>query len=516
MERFIQKYNENIIGVLSGWDRLVFRGTLRSLVPICGMMHFLWRMGVLLKGFGDYVERVTRRLRDLSYEAAAHLQRPNLYVSSAQTSKEDLARQIARADRVTEGLICLFRAVEPCMSYEVYRDRQRKELVLVPRQRKCLHIYQYWIHPRLGFLSGRIQTWFPFTVQICLNGREWLARQMDRVGIAYDRRDNSFPWIEDVSRAQRLMDEIFHVSWPRLLREIAGKLNPAHDVIFESYPVEYYWSVHQSEWATDIMFESAKALAAIYSPLVRESIATFGSQDVMRFLGKKSNPNFGGQVVSRYNRRPEGVRIKHGYKANSVKVYDKQGSILRAETTINDPRDFRVFRPKEGEPNGPRSWRRMRKGIADLHRRAQVSQASNERYLDALASIDTDAPLAELISPVCRPRTRRGHRVRGLRPWAKQDRKLLQAIGRGEFAINGFRNRDLVALLYPKSLSAPTERRRASARVTRQLRMLRQHGILRKVPRTFRYVLTAKGRQITTAILQTQDLTLDQIKKAAA
>lgn len=516
MEQFIQKHEKNIIGVLSGWDRLVLRGTLRALAVACGMMDFLSRMGVGLSEFGAYVQETSDQLKQGTYAAARRLCRPNLYVAASGASKEQLARDVADRDGITAGLICLLRCVEPCMTYQVYGNRSKGRYVLERRVRKCLYVYHYWIDPLFGFMSARIQTWFPFSIQVCLNGREWLARQMDRARLAYERRGNCFVWLENVAQAQHLMAAIFRVSWPQVLREVARRLNPAHDEIFRSYRIDYYWSVHQSEWATDILFRSAKGLASIYTPLVRESIALFSSQDVMRFLGKKMNPNFAGQVVSQYRRRPEGVRVKHAYKSNSVKVYDKQGSVLRVETTINNPGDFRVFRPKEGDSQGPRAWRKMRKGIADLYRRAQVSHASNQRYLEALASLDTHAPLAKLILPVCQPRIHRGHRVRGLRPWSAQDRALLQAIGSGEFVIQGFRNRDLVARLYPESRRNPCANRRASSRVTRALRMLRQHRVICKIQHTHRYRLTRKGRQIVLAILRFQELTVHRLNAIAA
>jgi len=257
-------------------------------------------------------------------------------------------------------------------------------------------------------------------------------------------------------------------------------------------------------------------LASIYPGLVRGGIAVFSSPDVMRFLGKKPHGNFQGEVISDYRQRPEGIRVKHQLKQNSIKIYDKQGSVLRVETTINDPSDFRVFRPKQDAPEGPCQWQPMRKGIADLRRRTEVSQACNERYLDGLASLSTDQPLADLLTPVCRPTQWKGRRVRALQPWSPEDRSLLQAINRGEFALNGIRNRDLVATLFPRSLDSSEEKHSASGRVTRKLRLLRAHGILRKVPRTHRYVLTERGRQITVAALQYQDLTLEQLNKTAA
>ena len=412
---------------------------------------------------------------------------------SSRHSKEKTARKIAERDGITEGLICLLSCVEPCRSYAIRRDRQQQRLVLEPRQRKCLHIYRYWIDPVFGFMSARVQTWFPFAIQICVNGREWLARQLDKIAVNYQRLDNCFVWLQDWQLAQKVMDQQLRFDWPTALGLIACQVNPILPQILGEYPAEYYWTVHQSEWATDLMFGSPRALAEIYPRLVRA-----------------------GEVVSDYKRRPEGIRVKHWMGKNSIKMYDKHGRALRVESTVNDPRPFKVFRPAEGNPDGPRSWRPMRRGIADLQVRAQLSQASNQRYLQGLASLDTQHPMQQLIDPLCGTTVWKGRRERSLRPWSKQDRLLLQTISRGEFVLNGFRNRDLVPALFPGAFSSAAERARAAARVTRKLLLLRAHGVIRKAGHSDRYFLTKKGRAATTAIFQYATVTLDQLPNAAA
>jgi hypothetical protein len=142
------------------------------------------------------------------------------------------------------------------------------------------------IHPVFGFLNARIQTWFPFRIQICLNGREWLARRMDAVGLHYVRQDNCFPWIEDFAAAQRLMDEQLSTNWPEELNRIAAAMNPIHEEIFRHFHVNYYWTTHQSEWAMDVRFPQQEDLRRLYPALLRHAITTFGSPSVLRFLGK--------------------------------------------------------------------------------------------------------------------------------------------------------------------------------------------------------------------------------------
>ena len=516
MKRFVARHAEKIIGVLSGFDRLVFRGSLRRICYAEGLKGLLWQRRVLLKEFGAWAEAQTKRLTEASHAEAQRLDRPIVYLPSSRTDKEAEARKIAAKDGITEGLIAVLECVEPFQGFEIYRNRDAKKLQLVPRVRKCKVLYHYFIDPVFGFMNARIQTWLPFNIQICMNGREWLSRQMDRAGLGYVRRDNCFPRLDDVARAQALMDKQLCLPWPSHLRRIARMLNPAHAGMFRGTGIEYYWSVFQSEWATDIMFRDAASLAAIYPSLILHGITTFTSADVMRFLGRKVHGAFQGEIVSDFKDRPEGVRIKHRAGFNSVKLYDKAGSILRTETTLNDPRDFKAFRRKEGHASGPREWLPLRKGIADLHRRTQVSHASNDRYLDALSAVDTSIPLGELVATACRPTQWHGKRVRALRPWDADDLKLFRAVSRGEFAVNGFRNRDLQALLYDGPASTPQEKRRRGGRVTRLIRMLRAHHLVNKVNATHRYVLTPLGRDLIPAILQTQRVTLQQLLKAAA
>jgi hypothetical protein len=246
-------------------------------------------------------------------------------LASSSTNKEEIARAIAEADGIKEGLICILTAVEQCQSFEIVRDRAAKELRIEPRHRKCLFLYHYQVHPRFGFMHARIQTWFPFAIQICLNGREWLARSMNAAGIPYLQRDNCFTWLEDPEQAQRLLHEQVRAAWPELLNAIARELNPLHEEMFQTWPADYYWSTYQSEWATDIMFRDAGSLAALYPNLVHHGLTTFatlprvlGRPDVMRFLGRKAPsigeipPRLQAEVVSDVKKRPEACPCEGG------------------------------------------------------------------------------------------------------------------------------------------------------------------------------------------------------------
>jgi hypothetical protein len=521
MKQFTRKHQSDVTGVLSGFDRVRFRGTLRWLATECGLMNFLWKIRVKLMEFKPYAMRLTQEIRETVEAIAEAAERPKRYLNSPAISKEDYARHIAKRDGVTEGLICVLTSVEPCFSYEVGRNAQKKQLELRRGWMKCLHQYLYFIDPVFGFGHLRLQTWFPFTIHVCINGREWLCRELDRQGIQYVRRDNCLVAVENCAAAQQILKSQVHANWQGLLNRMAKWAFPLHQRLLNGEPMRYYWSADETEWATDLMFRSPKRLRELYPHLMRHSIQTFSSGDVLRFLGRKTTPSgdvfprFTGEVLSELKRRPEGVRIKHRLNHNSIKMYDKQGSVLRVETTITDCRDIKVYRRVEGQPESDKTWRRLRKGVCDLPRRAQVSQAANNRYLDALGSADETTPLEQLASKVCRRVQWQGRSVRALRPLEADDCALLQAVTRGEFYLNGFRNRDLRAVLFPPS-NEEKDARRQAGNVTRRLRMLRAHNLIKKIPKTHRYVLTDYGKTAITAFLTAMKTNTKTLNELAA
>jgi hypothetical protein len=329
--------------------------------------------------------------------------------------------------------------------------------------------------------------------------------------------------MEDYKEAQKLMHRQLEIDWTQLLNGFAGQLNPLHESLFQHYPASYYWTVYQSEWATDIVFRQAHFLKRLMPLLVRHGMLSFSSADVMRYFGKRVNQsgdipaNFNGTLETDLKRRQEGERVKYRMNGNSAKFYDKayseMGAVLRgAETTLNEVQDFRAYRSKEGGPEEDLQWRPMRKGIADLHRRAEVSQKANQRLLNALASVDDSRSVEELTAGMQKHTHWNGRRVRGLRPWA-EDKDLFTAIQHGEFLINGFRNRDLQKLLFTAEAESREERRLRSSAISRKLRLLRAHGLIQKVPRTHRYHVTEAARVILVAVLTAAKSSVNQLNQ---
>lgn len=525
---FSSKFGGLIKSVLGGFDRLRLCGTLRPLFTPRWMTLYLCAAKVLLKDFGQHAQALTERVCQSARQIAEAAGRPYRYLNSAQTNKEALIEQIARCDRISQGLIAILSAVEPCVVISVRGDAQLKRLSPVLQQRKCLHLYHYYEHPVFGRCHLRLQSWYPFTVDVCLNGRAWLARQMDAEKLAYCRADNCFVALQDPARAQDLADAQLQADWPALLQELLRQAHPLHTEILSPLPaLHYYWTVSQSEYATDLLFKKAEALQEHYPAFVHHAMRNFQSPDVMRFLGHrvptttgKVNGRFKAQIVSDLKHRAEGVRIKHRVGGNSLKAYNKHARLLRVETTLNQPEVFKVYRPDSHDQtqggSKARRWQRLRRSIVDLPRRAQVSRAANRRYLQAIASTQCHIALGQAFERLTLPKRWAGHRYRGLNPLNPQESTLLRAVARGEWTLSGFRNRDIRRCIFKAPPRDPRQARCQSALIGRRLRLLRAHGIIRKIPRTQRYILTPNGRNLITLLVAAQQADTEKLTALAA
>ena len=506
MQRFLDRHADRIVGVLSGFDRVLFRGTLRMISHLRGMNMFLSHHSILHKEFGKFAERISSRVKARAKQYAEREGRPYLYLRSPKADKQQIACGIRDRDGIREGLVCVLACVEPCQSFSLYKDPERKHLVLESAIRQCLFLYFYYMDREFGLMHVRLQTWLPLSIQVCLNGREYLARRLERAGIGYEQRDNCFVRIDDIPRAQRMLDDLYRRDWSRFLTRFARRVNPwlgrsgGLDLDY------YYWSIRESEIATDVMFRSEEHLAAIYPSLVDHAIHQFNSEKVLRFLGRRTNSRFNGEFVSEIRQRPEGICVKHRVEENSIKMYDKQGSVLRIETTINNPQRFKVRRGVTRRGERVRRWVPLRKGVADITRRAEICRAANERYLQALGVVGEPSPTRQLLDPVSKRIVRDGRPYRALRPIEPEESRLFRVLLDGKFLLQGFRNKDVRRAMYPAAESRPATRRQASARVTRLLRLLRAHGLVRKVSHTLYYRVTNRGQHVLTTALRLREI----------
>jgi len=521
MGAFEDVHQSHITGSLAMFDRMIFKGHFLRLYHPGGVQAFLWNQGVPLIGFAEWAKTTTEALRQHAEHSAAEAGRPYIYLEKTTTthtgqSKEDLARSIAERDGVTEGLVCILRAVEPCGSFKLSKNHQTHKLDVVPAQRKCVQHYWYFIDPELGFMHIKLQSWLPFGIQVYVNGREWLARQLDAHGIGYVRADNALLSIDDLETASELCERFAHRAWPRLLDALAKRVNIHLPAIAAAGFRSYYWCLDQAEVATDVMFTDRRSLAQVLPDLIHHASLNMSSTDVLRFLGRKLHANLQAEVTTDTKGRPEGWRVKHRMARNWVKVYDKV-SVLRVETTINNPREFRVLRVFTDEQGrSERRWTTMGKGVANVWRYYQVGIGSNHRYLDALAAAPLKGEGVAALDALCRSTTKNGRHHARFNPLTPADRALFRAVLAGANTINGFRNTDLVARLYPRPAASIQEAHRRCARVSRLIAKLRGHGLVAKVPRSRLYRPTTRGYRIMTAVLAVHDDRFPEVYMAVA
>jgi hypothetical protein len=508
----INKFSDKIKGCLSTFDRMIFKGHFCFMHKKENRYYLLSQEKVLLKDFGKFAQKVTGEIKDSAKKIAEEANRPYIYLNSPKASKEKIAKDIMETDNIQQGLICILASVELCRAFSVVSNKERKELELNFMDRKCMYLYFYYLDEEFGFMHIRVQTWLPFDIRVYINGREYLSRQLDAAGIAYDRYENSFLNISDLEKAQELANRLLTKKWDRTFDSFAHKVNPYLSRINKIFGKGYFWVLDQCEYATDVMFKSRNDLMSIYPDLVEHASLSFSSKDVMTFLGRKLNNNFLGEIVSDRKSRPQGVRVKHRMKENSIKMYDKF-SVLRVETTINNPREFKVYKEAIRKGELRKVWVPMGKSVSNIFRYAQVSLESNTRYLNALSAIeDTSIAVAEL-EKLCEPVSKDKKRYAGFNPISTTSKKIFLAILNGSHNINGFTNSDLRKLLYPKTTTK--ELKKTSGRITRLLIKLRAHKLIAKIPHSFRYKVTKKGNRIMSAALKLQRKELPQLLMTA-
>jgi hypothetical protein len=505
VKSFIAKHSGKIKGVLECFDRVIMRGHL----PMAGVGYFAtWLYSKKISLNLQNLPEGWRRFKDMGPQFAewlkAHAQgmaegagRPFTHLPTAQRMEQN-ARAMAEEEQIQEGLVCVYSTLETCRTFRVgYGDGRP---VVKTDLRRCLVLYYYFMDREFGLMHVKVQTWCPFTVQVYVNGHEWLARKLQSEKIAFKKVDNAFVEVADVERAQKCARGFWRRDWPKFLNCLAERVNPLLEDWVEGQ--SYYWVLDQVEFSTDVLFTDKTALGSLRGRLYEQATLCFGAEQVMTFLGRKYRGTFQGEVKTHWHRREPGAAVKHWMKRNAIKMYDKDGLVLRIETVINDPREFRVHRARHKQDGSTQvGWFPMSKGVANIYRYADVSQKANARYLEALAVVDDLGVGQRQLERRCAPVAYQGRNRRALQPLARDDQALFEAVLRGEFAVRGFRNQELARHLLGPRPTETTERRRQCGRVSRLISLLRAHGLIAKFPRSRRYHATPQGQRFMSTVI---------------
>ena len=521
MKQLVARFGKVVKGVLTGFDRIVFKGTILPLAHEDGAMGFLRWRGVLNRDYKKWMQAQTDALvTAVDRHVRAQTGRPIVPLSTWRYDKEQLARKQQEQTGIDAGLIGAWSCLESCWSYRAHYCAEKGYPQLRRYTTQCKHLYLYLDHEQYGWMNVRLQTWFPYHIQIALNGREWLRRRLEARGVDFLRQGNKFLHIEDYSLGQRYLRQQLDRQWPHLLNSFLPIAFPTMSQTLGPH-LSYYWTLWQSEWATDLIMDTPAELTGTMASLLRHAWITGNSANVLRYLGRpltgagKPHASSTNEVMSRVLDFHDGLRVRHWVGHNSVKVYNQQ-NVLRIETTINMPDMFRVYRRAQGQPPTARKkLRPLRKGVADIPLRAQVSQEINNRLMDELSAFSNQTPLIDLLTLYVRARTQQGRRVRAL-DLSGKDRLLLQAISDPSFTVSGITNVGLRKKLCGTFWGAGRTDKQLSARVSRHLRLLRDHGLIRKLPNRHRYHLTDSGRQLTAALNAMLAASTEQLLDMAA
>ena len=465
--------------------------------------------GCNLVDFNSFAEEHTKSLCDHIDKLVAEQNRPTEFIMSSKVSKDEVARKIFQESPVEEGLVCCISSIEVCDTMTVKGNKKTKRLEVTRRSTKCKYYYLYMIDKDFGWMYLKIQTWFPFNVQIYLNGREYICRQLEKEGIQYERYNNSLIDIENIERAQEISDHLQNMDLTRKFDGLVSQYNNLLPKFEKHLGHGYFWTVFECEYATDIMFQTREDLANIFPSLVEKAFFTFKCDDIMSFFGRKLDPKFQGEVVSDARKRYQGFRIKHKMKSNQVKMYDKY-SCLRIETTINDPYEFKIWKETEKIVDHQivttkKHWVPMGKSVANLYRYAEVSKATNFRYINALPlPVDKVTPVKE-IEKISKGLEVNGRHISGFNILNFETTKLLESLSSGDYVVNGITNKTLRCRIFKEEDFNSVSVRN---KTTRLLNKLKHHGIIKKVNHSSKYYLTVNGRKIINSILLFKNIDL--------
>jgi hypothetical protein len=496
--RFAAKFANSIVATLSCVDRLIFKGYL----PFGGdqqLNQFVDRLGIRRKDFLPQLEPLSDRLVAHAKSTAEQAGAPYRYLKGRH-SKEKLIDQTIRERKLTSGLVAVLCCLESCRTVKLRYGDGKPRLAFTRRPQRVL--YYYFLDPEFGRVHVRIETWFPFTVQIYVNGHDWLAQQLTKRRAGFVQRDNCFTQLDDPAAAQREADRFFSLAWKSRLNRWAQQVNPLLKEVSWLRGMPYRWVIDQFEYSTDVLFRSRQHLAELYPRLLDHAAVHFSAQDILTFLGRKLHGNFQGEVLTQAQKdRHPGARIKHRMKNNWLKMYDKFGQVLRVETVINSPREFKVRRWRQRRGQRQRVWCPMNKGITNRYQYWAAAHAANVRYLEALSVVNDPAPAYRQVARLVEPKQSCQRSYAGFNPACKDDVQFFRAVLRGEHELRGFRNADLRRLLGLDDREAD-ERRRHRAAVGRRLKRLHVRGLIAKIPRTRRWRVTSQGHRILGACVQ--------------
>jgi len=409
--------------------------------------------------------------------------------------KDDKIAEILAGRGTREGLVHIFSAMEIANTYKPWHDKSTGKTFLKNDQTKCLHYYFYFIDRELGLCFFKVPTIAPYITTFYFNGHNLLETKLKKHKIAYKKTDNAFTCIADFEEAQKLSDNIKVEDIHSALDVFASRYSP----LPEEWSLPFHYTIHQVEYAADVVFKNSERLKPLYENIIETAMHTVTPEDIATFLGKRFSVLFEGEAGSKYNKRILGTRSKHQMGEISVKGYDKFGSVLRIEVTSNDVSQLKVFREVQ-KRDGTKETKMapVKKSIYSLFVLTRIFKNATRRYLEFISSFDDPSDGMRKLEKVTEPVSEKTRNYKGFNFFSKEDEKILTAVADGKFTLKGMTNKELRKLLPDKS----------PGQLSRILKRLRLHGLIKKVGRTYKYYLTSVGKQVIAAGLKFKNMSL--------
>ncbi|MEN8907741.1 MAG: hypothetical protein ABF289_17465 [Clostridiales bacterium] len=258
-------------------------------------------------------------------------------------------------------------------------------------------------------MSIRLQTWTPYNIQIALNGREWLRRLLDKINCSYIKEKNKFLDLDNFELAQNLLDSQLDTDWVSLLNSFVPIAFPNMKEILGD--MQYDWTLDQSEWARDFIFDSPEQLNPIMQDLLHYSFVSDSLENIFKYINK-SIPKT--DYYSKVNKFDDGYCFKAYVNKNSIKFYSFL-NILRFELTMNNPKAYKVYRYKVNCPEDKeKQLRPLPKSVIFIPMRAEVSDDLLNNFTSHMASTSTREPLDKLFSAVSNKIMKKSKHIRAL------------------------------------------------------------------------------------------------------
>lgn len=508
---FAERHSTKIDGVLHGFDRLIFKGYLTSFFPEKGIYYYLSQIDVRLVEYNKYMKRQQYLFRTHINQIARDEDVEIHYVNKSKKSKDEIAKRDFQKMPNKKGLISIISSLETSRSFSLRGNKALKELEVVSENRQHLHYYLFYNDAEFGWMHFKIQSWYPFTIQIYVNGKEHLKRCLEKQNIKFNTYNNSITWVEDLEKAQKMADNLVNKKWDRFFNFFAKRINPFLSEIESVFDRGYKWCTHQSEYATDVLFKKREVLKDLYQGLIQHATYFKGGEDIYTFFGRKLHHLSTKEVTGNAKRFDQGFRVKHYLEKNSVKMYDKN-SVLRIETTITNTRAFKIYKDAIRKNIPTKAWVPMGKAVSNLYRCAQIAKSCNLKYLNSLSQVEEPKKWDKKIEQISQSTSRINKNNNSVKYSAfnllsKETCLILEAISNGKFDIQPFTNKMLRQVLLEKNLfqldvNDPQAIKKLSGKITRLIAKLRAHKLVQKINKSFKYKLTKLGHSICYKVLK--------------